>query len=188
MPKDTFYFSHDYNARNDEKILELRSEYGAEGYGIFWMIVETMAENENGGVKATLIGGLSHGYGVAKDKLISIISLCKKLELFYEEDGYLFSKRLLSHKYIRKNLSEAGKSGANKRWGGYSHPNSTPNGKTMPKERKGKENKEVGVKFDADGKNVIFEDGSIQPLGHYQLMRMKDKSYKPHYIQKGKIE
>mgnify|MGYP001572489914 CR=1 FL=1 len=35
MAKDTYYFSHDYNARNDEKILELRVKYGAEGYGLF---------------------------------------------------------------------------------------------------------------------------------------------------------
>ena len=44
MSKDTFWFKHDYNARNDEKILELRSIHGAEAYGVYWMIVETMAD------------------------------------------------------------------------------------------------------------------------------------------------
>ena len=72
MAKDTYYFSHDYNARNDEKILELRSEFGAEGYGVFWMIVETMAENENGGIKASLIGGLSLAFGVTKETIKKI--------------------------------------------------------------------------------------------------------------------
>lgn len=183
MAKDTFYFSHDYNARNDEKILELRSVYGAEGYGIFWMIVETMAESENGGINSQLIGGLSHGYGVAKATLSRVIELCNKLGLFYEEDGYLFSKRLLSHKYIRKNLSEAGKNGAEKRWGGHS----PPNGKTMPKERKGKE-RIGGVRFAEDLKSVFFEDGSSQELGQRQLQRMKDGDYKPWFIKKGEIE
>ena len=32
--KDAYFFSHDCNARNDPKILALRSVYGAEGYGV----------------------------------------------------------------------------------------------------------------------------------------------------------
>lgn len=42
--KDTFYFSHDLNARNDPKILELRSVYGFEGYGRYWVLIEMMRE------------------------------------------------------------------------------------------------------------------------------------------------
>ena len=30
--KNSFYFLHDCNARNDEKILELRSKFKNEGY------------------------------------------------------------------------------------------------------------------------------------------------------------
>ena len=136
--KDTFYFLHDYNARNDDKILELRSIYGVEGYGVFWMIVETMAENSNGGVKASLIGGLSLGYGVAKDRLLAIFKTCIEIGLFYEKEGNYFSKRMLTHKELRNKLSDAGKAGAEKRWGSYSLPNTPPNAK----ERKGKERKE----------------------------------------------
>jgi hypothetical protein len=32
------YFSHDANARHDEKILELRAELGWEGYGTFGLM------------------------------------------------------------------------------------------------------------------------------------------------------
>jgi len=49
--KDAFYFQHDYNARNDEKVLELRSNYGVEGYGLFWMLLESMAETDDGKIK-----------------------------------------------------------------------------------------------------------------------------------------
>ncbi|MBV4438680.1 DUF4373 domain-containing protein [Clostridium tyrobutyricum] len=31
--KETYYFLHDYNARNDPKIPAMISKYGAEGYG-----------------------------------------------------------------------------------------------------------------------------------------------------------
>jgi hypothetical protein len=47
MPKDTFYFSHDYNSRNDEKIKKLIRKHGMQGYGIFWAIVEELYNNAN---------------------------------------------------------------------------------------------------------------------------------------------
>jgi hypothetical protein len=143
MPKDTFYFSHDYHARNDEKILELRLKFGAEGYGVFWMLVETMAENENGGAKASLMGGLSLGYGVAKDLLLAIINFCLEIELFYEESGCIFSRRMKKHKDYRQELSKNGKNGAKKRWenGGANR------GAIAPlMQRKGKERKEKILK------------------------------------------
>ena len=79
MANQSYFFDHDYSARNDDKILEMRSVYKAEGYGIFWMILETMAENENGGVNTSLIGGLSLGYGVAKGWLSEFIKFCISL-------------------------------------------------------------------------------------------------------------
>jgi hypothetical protein len=115
MAKDTFWFKHDYNARNDEKILELRSIHGAEAYGVYWMIVETMADNDNGGIKGGLIGGLSHGFGVAKDRLQEIIQCCLDVDLIYEDDGYYFSRRMLRHKEERKFFSDKGKEGAAKK-------------------------------------------------------------------------
>lgn len=117
MPKkDAFYFQHDYNARNDDKILELRSRFGVEGYGVFWMILETMAENDIGGLKASLLGGLSINYGVNPEKLKEILEYCVKLKLFYRVNGSYLSKRLLTHKEFRKMLSDKGKEGADKRW------------------------------------------------------------------------
>ena len=45
--KDTWYFSHDYNARADEKIKRLLKKHGMTGYGIFWAIVEDLYNNDN---------------------------------------------------------------------------------------------------------------------------------------------
>ena len=47
MSKDTFYFSHDYNTRNDQKIKKLISKHGYLGYGLFWAIVEDLYNNAN---------------------------------------------------------------------------------------------------------------------------------------------
>jgi hypothetical protein len=45
--KDTYYFSHDYNARNDHKIKRLISKHGYLGYGLFWAIIEDLYNNAN---------------------------------------------------------------------------------------------------------------------------------------------
>ena len=45
--KDTYYFSHDYNSRNDHKIKKLISKHGYLGYGLFWAIIEDLYNNAN---------------------------------------------------------------------------------------------------------------------------------------------
>jgi uncharacterized protein YdaU (DUF1376 family) len=44
---NTFYFSHDYTARSDEKIKLLIMEHGMLGYGIYWAIIEDLYQNAN---------------------------------------------------------------------------------------------------------------------------------------------
>lgn len=197
MAKDTFYFQHDFNARNDEKILELRACYGAEGYGIFWMIVETMAENENGGVKASLMAGLSLGYGVAIGRLSEIISTCLNVGLFVEKDGYYFSNRLLKYKEFRKSMSHFGREGSQKRWGknreaigglkgGYSQSNGESNAKysigKYSKEKNKEKERTLGVSFADNGSEVIFKDGSRQKLTNSEKIRLKNKDIQPNEI------
>lgn len=45
--KITNYFSHDSNARNDAKLVNLRMKHGAAGYGVYFMILERMREEAN---------------------------------------------------------------------------------------------------------------------------------------------
>ena len=47
MIKETFYFSHDYNARNDIKIKRLIVKHGYEGYGLYWALIEELYQNAN---------------------------------------------------------------------------------------------------------------------------------------------
>ena len=42
--KSTNYFSHDSNARNDDKLVRLRMKQGAAGYGVYFMILERLRE------------------------------------------------------------------------------------------------------------------------------------------------
>jgi hypothetical protein len=192
MAKETFYFQHDYNARNDEKILELRAAHGPLAYGIFWMLIETMAENENAGINKKFIAGLSVSYGIAIAELSGIISCCINVGLIYEEGDMLFSKRLLRHMGWRKERSETGKKGAKNRW----HSNSSAIDEPIAKNgivqdrivQDRKEERVFGVSFSEDMKAVTMSDGSIQELNLDQLRRVKEGGYLPHYVKKNKTQ
>ena len=41
------YFSHDQNAMADNKIVDLRSLYHMEGYGVYWGVVEALSRESD---------------------------------------------------------------------------------------------------------------------------------------------
>lgn len=53
MAKTTDYFSHDADARNDQKILSLRMKMGVEGYGIYFMLLEWERAQEDFIIRAS---------------------------------------------------------------------------------------------------------------------------------------
>ncbi len=44
--KDTYYFPHDYHARNDPKLEEMFLKMSCEGRGIYWTLIEMLYENK----------------------------------------------------------------------------------------------------------------------------------------------
>lgn len=140
--KESFYFSHDFNARNDPKVLTIRSEFGNEGYALFFYCLETMAEDSMGYIYRVAIGGLSVGYCVAIDTLKKFLDFTIKIGVFVEDEKGIYSKRMLEHKNLRKMLSEKGKEGANKRWNDKKNREANGEANATPiaiKESKGKE-------------------------------------------------
>jgi len=136
------WFKHDYSARNDEKILELRAEYGWEGYGIFFALVETMCETETGCIDTDRIGGLSVGFSLPKDKLLAFIEFCVNIELLYEdEDGLIRNDRVVAHLDHMNTLKEAGKKGANKRWKDHKNRGANRGANGSPNADKNREDK-----------------------------------------------
>lgn len=126
MKKSTYYFSHDYNASNDFKILFLRQKYGMLGCGIYWYIIESLAQAD-GFLPLNTIPILAMQMQVEENIVRSIIY---DFELFVPRETTFHSERLLNHLSIRKNLSEKGKEGAVKRWGNRGAIGN-PNGKEI---------------------------------------------------------
>lgn len=185
MKKDTFYFSHDYNAHNDVKILFLRQQLGMEGYGIYWFLIESLADS-GGILPLKIVPVLSMQMHTTEVKVEAVI---KQFDLFDIHEESFFSRRLLSHLNIRKNLSELGKKGAEIRWGNKEEngvanrvANSIPNAK----ERKGKEKKEKEIKL--KGKKYLNIDFNELPNQYFISIIEQMKILKQTDVNKNQIE
>lgn len=117
--KDSFYFPHDSNARNDKSIIKLRRKIGMEGYGIYWCIIEILREEANYKMPLSCIDDMAFQIGVTVDQVNDVI---KSYGLFKIDNDTFYSesliKRMKKYKDVKIKLSEAGKRGAEKRWGG----------------------------------------------------------------------
>lgn len=120
MSKEAYYFSHDANARQDEKILMLRAEHGWEGYGIYWALIEMMFESSDSALHHSKVKGIAVSYNIDMALLNQIIDTCIEQNLFQSEDDLFWSDSLIRRKNkfrdIKNKRSEAGKKGAAKRW------------------------------------------------------------------------
>jgi len=113
MKSNTYYFSHDYNAANDTKVLFLRHQLGMEGYGIYWYLIEQLA-NAGGKLPLELIPVLAMQMHCTDVKVNGVLM---NFGLFTIDSGEFWSERLAQHLELRLKLSESGKAGANNRWG-----------------------------------------------------------------------
>lgn len=139
MAKESFYFPHDYNAADDIKCLFLRQQLGMEGYGIFWYLVEKLA-NAGGELPLNITPVLSMQMQVPEIKVKAVI---ESFGLFEIKDNTFFSRRLNEHLSIRQKIKEGAIKGAESRWknaGGIAGGNSPVLGGAMQsKESKEKE-------------------------------------------------
>lgn len=121
------YFSHDYSARNDERLLDIRADYGWEGYGLYFGIIEMMAEN-GGHLNSTKLGAVALGLAIELPKLKAFVASLVTIGLLYDEAGLLRSKRLDKHFAYREQCAEAGRKGgmSSGRWKNESADESAP--------------------------------------------------------------
>ena len=117
--KKAYYFSHDRNARNDEKIMKLRSEYGWEGYGLYFALLEILFETEKQKISFDNIKFLSYNLNVKQKKLEQFINYCCTVELLKKDENYFWSNGLKKRcEEINKKIEqtrEAGRISAQKR-------------------------------------------------------------------------
>lgn len=143
--KNAYYFSHDSNARNDEKMLCLRAEHGAEGYGIFWILAEMMFDNKNTSLSHKLTKGIAYQYNIDITVLSGVINTCIEVGLFETNETEFWSNSLRRRKEDFENKkrqkSEAGKKGMLNRWANKEGENKVSYNGVITENNKGKESK-----------------------------------------------
>ena len=140
MKGTSYYFSHDYNSANDTKILFLRHQLGMEGYGIYWFLIERLAD-AGGKLPIELIPVLAMQMQSTDVKVNGVIM---NFDLFKVKSGEFWSERLSEHLNLRLKLSESGKNGAANRWanrGAIGEGNAKKSKEKEIKEKKVKESK-----------------------------------------------
>ena len=112
--KESFYFSHDNNSCEDEKIIKLRMEYWWEWYWIFWWIIEKISQNdwflENNSKCLAFALHLDSFF------LDWFLNFCFDIKLLILENWKITSKRLLEHIEKRKEIKNKRRKAGRKWW------------------------------------------------------------------------
>lgn len=177
--KDTFYFSHDYNTRSDDKIKLLIRKHGMLGYGIFWAIIEDLYNNAN--------AMRSHYECIAYDLRIDeniIKSIINDFDLFVVCDGFFSSESVGRRISDRNEKSAKARKSANSKWEKIrENANALKNDANVLKndaikERKEKkikkENSKEKVSTSVDERKKVFYDSLIPFLETYQKSTLGD--------------
>lgn len=112
MPKETFYFPHDYNARNDRKLVRVLMELGLSGIGAYWCVVEMLYE-EGGYLNCSDIPM------IAKELRMQVRTLENLIEnfgLFEQTEEHFYSSSVLFRLSKRIARSDAARNSALSRW------------------------------------------------------------------------
>jgi uncharacterized protein YdaU (DUF1376 family) len=170
MSKKTSYFSHDSNARNDEKILAMRMRHGAEGYGVYFMLIERLRD-EADYTSVKDYNMIAFDLRVSAEKVKSVVqdfglfSFTDDGKRFYSES---FMERMKLKDEKTKRRSDAGKKGMEKRWNGKKDNNVTKTDSNVitkdkipitskVKESKVKNNTPLPPKGEPDGGDVSWK-------------------------------
>ena len=178
--KDTFYFSHDYNARQDDKIKRLIMKHGFLGYGIFWAIIENLYNNANAlRMDCELI---AYEMRTTENVIESIIN---DFDLFVFDNDFFGSLSVERRLNERNNKSAKARESALLRWNKIKED---ANALRMDydsnaiKERKGKEIKEkenkeeINMSHKATVINKNFIIPTVLEITEYCLSRGNDVS------------
>ena len=135
------YFSHDYGARNDPKLVKLQMELGHEGKGLFWDLIEILYE-QGGYIEITELNGIAFGLHTNYERITKVLS---DFDLFVTDGQAWWSDSVLKRLELRAEKSEKARESVLKRWEKYkrnTNVKQTNNEGNTIKESKVKEIKE----------------------------------------------
>lgn len=178
--KDAYYFSHDSNARNDTKILAMRSDYGIAGYGMYWIIIETLRDESDYKLhlKPYTIKALAMQMSLDTETVNKFIDDCINLyELFEIEGDYFWSESLCRRMEKVQDIKDKRKQAVSKRWDKQNnedeiqenYKSNTSVLQNDTKERKGKEKKGKESKINNNKEEYVENAQKVLDFYHKYL-------------------
>ncbi|WP_367294646.1 Lin1244/Lin1753 domain-containing protein [Levilactobacillus yonginensis] len=172
------YFSHDSNARNSSKMLQVRMKVGAIGYAIYFMLLERLRDEDDytsvkdyNAIAFDLRVDASQIKAVVED--FGLFAFTDDGKYFYSEG---FNKRMALKDAKSRRRSEAGKKGAKSRWDGNSKANpSTGEEESKPKPSQ-KNSNAMAMPSDSDGKESKVKESKVK-----DKKTIRPNSDKPKY-------
>lgn len=112
MSKGGYWFKHDINARDDDKIINLRIDLGAEGYGAYFMILELLASSPDCRLSANY-KNIAYRIGTSEELAKKVVEDYKLFD--FDDDRQFYSYRLRqqmdSMRATSEKRQEAGRTG-----------------------------------------------------------------------------
>lgn len=185
MAKETYYFSHDSNALTDTKILNMRADYGLEGYGLYWAIIEMMRNEED--YKLKLNKNTYRAIKTLTNTTIDIEKFIKDClddyELFKQEDENFYSNSLLRRMQEKDKKSAIARKKAEKRWSGNNTAkqqqcSSNANKEKESKEKENKKNENKENKNKKENRNKVVEIYNTYCVNLPQVQKLTEKREK----------
>jgi hypothetical protein len=138
MKNTSYYFSHDYNARNDRKLIKLRLKLKMEGLGIYWCLVEMLYEEE-GKISISDIPTIADELRVKQGIIDQVVT---SFDLFQNDGNFFWSESVKRRLDKRLEKSEKAKESIRIRWQNTNVIRTNNDRNTIKgKERKEKERK-----------------------------------------------
>jgi len=177
MKKEAYYFSHDANARHDPNICEMRAEFGMEGYGLYWAIIEMLREQENYKLSIKRVNAIAMQTYCEKSLIKKFITQCiEEYGLFESDEEWFWSKSLLRRMKAREEKSKKARKSAEARWGKNTNAIRTQSNRNALKEKKRKESKKSPEKKHSI--KIKKKKPQRKKYGEYQHVLLTPSQYK----------
>jgi hypothetical protein len=174
------YFSHDYNARNDKKLIKLFMQHGLSGLGAYWCIIEMLYE-ESGYLPLSEYERITFELRTTNELIKSVLN---DFDLFQYDCEKFWSETAIERLKKRSEKSDKARESISKRWEKYeriTNEKQTNTKRNTIKESKVKEKKvkEIIYPTISEVQNYFIEKGytnvaALKFFDYYSVANWKD--------------
>lgn len=186
--KETYYFSHDYEAQYDPKLQEVVMMHGLAGIGAYWCIVERLYM-QGGVLPLKVCKSIAFAYHAECSFIESIV---KDFELF-ENDGEVFWSKSINKRLEKRNqIAESRKKAALTRWKSKSNAknesNEDANAEQMYANAMQNDANKIKVKESKVNTTLVEVTTKNTTLSSTKVSSEKEKCKKKNFFAKPTIE